>query len=127
MVGTRFVASIESLAHPEYKRRLTEIGETSLTLCFDGDWPYAAHRVLRNSTLDNWETSGSPRVGIRPGENEVVGYSVGGEAIPRYADTAPRIGMKGDIEAMCMYAGIGHNSIHNVLSAVEIVQMLSDF
>lgn len=53
VLGTRFLATQESRAHPEYKQKLLEtMGETALTVCFEGGWPYAAHRVLRNSTLE---------------------------------------------------------------------------
>src|SRR5262249_41623114 len=53
MLGTRFVATQESLAHELYKRRLVEAKteDAVLTVCFDLGWPYAAHRVLGNSTL----------------------------------------------------------------------------
>ncbi len=127
VVGTRFVASLESLAHPEYKRRLTENPETALTICFDGSWPYAAHRVVRNSTLETWEAAGSPRIGARPGENEIVGTNAAGEPIARYADTAPRIGMEGNIEAMCLYSGTGVGSIKEILSAADIIHALTAF
>ena len=39
MMGTRFVATRESLAHDAYKQALVEAQETALTVCFDGGWP----------------------------------------------------------------------------------------
>ncbi|MCO5297533.1 MAG: nitronate monooxygenase [Fimbriimonadaceae bacterium] len=125
ILGTRFVACRESRAHPEYKRQLVEAeGATALTVCFDGAWPYSAHRVLRNSTLETWEAAGSPAVGQRPGEGDVVAATAEGEAIYRYEDTAPKQGYEGDIEAMCLYAGKGCGAIDDIPAAAELVERL---
>jgi len=126
MLGTRFVATLESRAHPDYKARLVaaQAEATALTVCFDGDWPYAAHRVLRNSTLEQWEAAGSPPVGARPGEGDIVGANATGEPILRYADTAPRAGFTGDTAAMCLYAGTGCHAIHDIPSAADLLPRL---
>jgi nitronate monooxygenase len=125
ILGTRFVATQESRAHAEYKRQLVaSIGETALTVCFDGGWPYSAHRVLRNSTLEAWEAAGSPAVGSRPGEGEPVGATANGEAILRYEAAFPRQGFTGNIEAMCLYAGTGCSAIADIPSAGELVERL---
>lgn len=125
ILGTRFVATQESRAHSDYKRQLVEAaGATALTVCFDGGWPYSAHRVLRNSTLEEWEAAGSPAVGSRPGEGETVAATANGEAILRYEDTAPRAGYTGNIEAMCLYAGTGCSAIADIPSAGELVERL---
>lgn len=125
ILGTRFVATQESRAHPDYKRKLVETaGETALTVCFDGGWPYSAHRVLRNSTLEKWEAAGSPPVGSRPGEGDTVASTANGEAIFRYEDSAPRAGYTGNIEAMCLYAGTGCSAIADIPSAGELVARL---
>ena len=126
MLGTRFVATRESRAHAEYKRLLIEAepGESALTVCFDGGWPYAAHRVLRNATLEAWEAAGCPPVGQRPGEGESIGTSADGAPILRYEDTAPRSGFTGDIAAMCCYAGTSCAAIHDLPSATDLVPRL---
>lgn len=125
ILGTRFLATRESRAHPEYKRQLVEShGATALTVCFDGGWPYAAHRVLRNTTLEAWEAAGSPAVGSRPGEGDKVAATADGEAIFRYEDAAPKQGYTGDIEAMCLYAGTGCGAINDIPSAGELVERL---
>ena len=41
-------------------------------------WPQAAHRVLRNETLEAWEAVGCPPPGARPGENDVIAYTQNG-------------------------------------------------
>lgn len=125
MLGTRFVATQESRAHLEYKRKLVEAsGETALTVCYEGGWPYSAHRVLRNSTLEAWEAAGSPAVGSRPGEGEAVAATASGEAILRYEDTAPQAGYTGHIEAMCLYSGTGCSAITDIPFAGELVERL---
>ncbi len=126
MLGTRFVATRESGAHPAYKERLTQAsaGATALTVCFDGDWPYAAHRVLRNGTLEAWEASGCPPAGQRPGEGERVGRTASGEPILRYDDTAPRHGMSGDVLDMALYAGTSSAVIRDIPIAADLVARL---
>ncbi len=126
MLGTRFVATQESGAHPAYKERITQMtaGETALTVCFDGDWPYAAHRVLRNGTLEAWEASGCSPVGQRPGEGETVGRTASGEPILRYDDTAPRRGMSGDVLDMALYAGTSSAVIQDIPAAADLVVRL---
>ena len=126
MLGTRFVATCESGAHPAYKERLAHAtaGDTALTVCFDGDWPYAAHRVLRNGTLEAWEASGCPPVGQRPGEGEAVGWTAGGEPIRRYDDVAPRQGMSGDVLDMALYAGTSSAVIDDIPAAADLIARL---
>ncbi len=51
--GTRFLMTKESGAHPEYKARLVEAGETILTEIFGFGWP-APHRVVPNQATDRW-------------------------------------------------------------------------
>src|SRR3954466_817826 len=53
VVGTRFLLSDESHAHPEYKRRLLAARETGLTALFGAGWP-APHRVVRNAATERW-------------------------------------------------------------------------
>jgi nitronate monooxygenase len=54
IAGTRFLASEESHAHGEYKRRLVEGRETLLTELFGMAWPGAPHRVLPNAATRRW-------------------------------------------------------------------------
>lgn len=126
MLGTRFVATRESRAHDDYKRLLVyaRAEDSALTVCFDGDWPYAPHRVLRNATLDNWEAAGCPPRGDRPGEGEVLAWSAAGAAIQRYDDTAPRGGMTGQVAEMALYAGRSVGAIGDIPSAGELVARL---
>lgn len=122
-MGTRFSASTESRAHLEFKKRLVSSGESDTEyLClFDGGWPNAPHRVLRNSTIDGWYKAGQPNTGLRPNENQVIGHSSSGIGILRYDDTPPVAGMRGDWEACALYAGQGTGVIKEIKPARSIV------
>jgi NAD(P)H-dependent flavin oxidoreductase YrpB (nitropropane dioxygenase family) len=126
MLGTRFVATRESRAHTDYKNLLikAENDSTVLTVCFDGGWPHAPHRVLRNSTQELWESAGCPPPGKRPEEGATVASAASGEPILRYEDTGPRMGMTGNVEAMALYAGTGVGAINDLPKAGELVQRL---
>lgn len=53
VVGTRFLLSDESDAHPQYKQRLLDARATVLTELFGAGWP-APHRVVRNTATERW-------------------------------------------------------------------------
>ena len=124
LLGTRFIASAESDAHPTYKQAIIEAAEdaTAMSLCFDIGWPDAPHRNLVNSTFRAWDAAGRPDPGHRPGEGDTVLRTASGRELPRYAVTPPKQGMTGDIEAAVMYAGTGVDRINNCPSAAEIVR-----
>jgi nitronate monooxygenase len=54
VLGTRFLLSEESRAHPEYKRRLLDARETVLTELFGAGWARAPHRVAWNDAARHW-------------------------------------------------------------------------
>jgi NAD(P)H-dependent flavin oxidoreductase YrpB (nitropropane dioxygenase family) len=54
VLGTRFLMSDESRAHPAYKQRLMESRETVLTELFGAGWPGAKHRVIWNEATERW-------------------------------------------------------------------------
>lgn len=53
VAGTRFLLAEESRAHPGYKKRLLDAGETILTDLFGAAWP-APHRVVPNAATEHW-------------------------------------------------------------------------
>jgi NAD(P)H-dependent flavin oxidoreductase YrpB (nitropropane dioxygenase family) len=62
VIGTRFLLSEESRAHPEYKRRCQEAQTTILTELFGLGWPDAPHRVIPNAATQRWlRDGGQPR------------------------------------------------------------------
>ena len=54
VLGTRFLMTDESRAHPAYKQRLMESRETVLTELFGTGWPNAKHRVIWNEATERW-------------------------------------------------------------------------
>jgi nitronate monooxygenase len=125
-IGTRFLAARECSIHDEYRQRLLEAaeGDTYYTGLFDGGWPDAPHRVLRNSTVDVWEEAGRPGSGERPGEGEDIAARADGSPIKRYASATPQAGMTGEIEALPNWAGQGVGLVTHIQPAAEIVQEL---
>ncbi len=123
--GTRFLATEESTASPEWKRRLLKsvATDTSLTVCFDGLWPQALHRVLRNETLENWEAAGSRAAGQRPGEADVVAR-MGTRELLRYTAASPMAGMTGTPEELAMFAGTGVGAIKDMPPAGDLVRRI---
>jgi NAD(P)H-dependent flavin oxidoreductase YrpB (nitropropane dioxygenase family) len=123
--GTRFAATREYPSHPEYKRRMVSArpADTALTVCFDGGWPGALHRVLRNPTLEAWEAAGAQSVGMRPGEGDIVG-TIGEMKFERYNLFPAFVVTKGKVEDMAMYAGTGIGAIRDIPAASEVVERL---
>lgn len=124
-LGTRFLATEESNAHPTYKRKLVELDETAYTDVFGrARWPGAPHRVLKTQFYKD-------RGSLPAHENEVnqpvIGHSTinGVETeIRRYAGTVPNKTTTGDLESMVMFAGQGVGLIKEILPAGEVVKML---
>jgi nitronate monooxygenase len=133
-LGTRFVASDESQAHPEYKRRIVEsrAADTVYTEdLYDISWVGAPTRTLRNRTFDEWDAAGRPPPGRRPGEGTLVGTlrMPSGQAfeLPRYAGAgSPLVGFEGDLDYPAMWAGESVEAVTDVLPAADIVCRLAD-
>src|SRR5438552_12313232 len=133
-LGTRFVASEESRAHPKYKRRIVESRAKDTVYTddlYDISWPGAPTRTLRNRTFDEWEAAGRPPPGRRPGEGTFVGVLrlSSGETFewPRYAGAgSPLVGFEGDLDYPAMWAGESVEVVNDVLPAAEIVRRLAE-
>ncbi|MGX7758878.1 NAD(P)H-dependent flavin oxidoreductase [Streptomyces angustmyceticus] len=121
-MGTRFLAAAEARTHDIYRRRVVgaRTEEAQYTGCFDGGWPNAPHRSLRNSTLASWEAAGSP-LSARPGEGDIVARGADDAPYLRYQDAVPLAGMTGDVDAMALYAGQSAGLVRAVLPAAAIV------
>ena len=123
-VGTRFLMAAEAPVHERYRERLIQADETKALWfadLFDGGWPSAPHRALRNATIDDWEAAGRPAAGSRPGEGDQVATRPDGSGIPRYASLTPVEGLDGDIDAMSLWAGQSVALARRVQPASEIV------
>lgn len=97
-VGTRFVASPESGAHPDYIRMVlaASADDTVLTEWFDDGWENAPHRVLRASL------AAAQKSGWR-------------------ATVPPYRGVDRDPGDMAMYAGMGVGEVNRSQPAAEVV------
>jgi NAD(P)H-dependent flavin oxidoreductase YrpB (nitropropane dioxygenase family) len=124
--GTVFLAAEEADVHPAYLERLiaARAADTVLTTAFDGGWPDAPHRVLRNATVDAWEAAGKPPRGERPGEQEPVA-SRAGQQVVRYDDSQPTRDTTGNVELMAMYAGTSARSVERAEPAATIISRLA--
>ena len=127
-IGTRFLASPEAAVHPEYQQRLlaaTENDTIWLENLFDVGWPDAPHRVLRNSTVANWEAAGRPPPGQRPGASEVIATSSTRGDVVRYRSYTVSPDTRGDLEALSMWAGQSVGIVHDILPAADIVRQIN--
>lgn len=90
-LGTRFLTAVEAATHDRYRRRVLEAApeDAVYTRCFDGGWPNAPHRAIRNPTITAWEAAGCPPAPGRPGEGEVVATHRHGRPRLRYGDMIP--------------------------------------
>jgi NAD(P)H-dependent flavin oxidoreductase YrpB (nitropropane dioxygenase family)/uncharacterized BrkB/YihY/UPF0761 family membrane protein len=118
-VGTRFVATPESGAHPGYKQALVsaEAADTVLTRTFGVWWPDAPHRVLR-SAVEAAEALEDEHAGEVSGAGEPM-------AIPRFAVQPPGRETRGHIEAMALYAGQSVTAVTAITPAAEVVRELA--
>ena len=126
VLGTRFVATHESLAHAEYKNAIVKARakETALSVCFQDGWPGATHRTLRNGTLERWEAAGCPPVGRRPGEGDVVATRADLTTVLRYNYRSPQRDLKGTITDLAMFAGQSVDDVKDLPGAGELVVRL---
>ena len=126
-VGTRFAASLEANAHPDYQRLLVASSgaDTVYSTLFDLGWPNAPMRTLRNSTVLAWEAAGRPAPPERPGEGALIARRGAGPPLPRYHFAAPTREALGDVEAMALYAGEGTGLVRAVEPAATIVAELA--
>jgi NAD(P)H-dependent flavin oxidoreductase YrpB (nitropropane dioxygenase family) len=125
-MGTRFLASEEACAVQAYKERVVRstAEDTVYTLLFDVGWPGAAHRVLRNRVIAEWEAAGRPASGQRPGEGSRIGMMpVAGTTMEmlKYSVFPPLAGFTGDIEDVVLYAGESCSLVHDIKAAARIV------
>jgi nitronate monooxygenase len=126
MLGTRFVATVESNAHPAYKHAIlaAHARDTVLTVCFQDGWSGATHRALRNRTFVMWDAAGCPPIGKRPGEGDVVATTPDGNKVLRYWYASPVQGLEGAVTECALFAGLGVDFIKDLPPAGELVERL---
>ena len=129
-VGTRFVATVESAAHDEYKARLVaaEATDTVRTHLFGRETPqFNPMRVLRNRVVREWDT----RVDEIPTSgNPVIGsFDFGGQHVElhKFSNFVPMRGATaGDFEEMPLLSGQGVGLVRAVEPAAEVIRRMVD-
>jgi NAD(P)H-dependent flavin oxidoreductase YrpB (nitropropane dioxygenase family) len=128
MLGTRFLASSESHAHPRYKQRLLEADEggTVRTILFGHGWPHAPHRTLRTAFVEQWLGQEARGQESRPDEPAVGHTVIGGHAMPvlRFVSMPPNGEASGDIDSMALLAGQDVGLVREIKPAGQIVHEL---
>ena len=117
----------ESEAHEDYKRALIGAGEngTVPSTCFDGFWPAAPHRAMRNSTFLAWDEAGRPAAGERPGDGDVVARMGDGIAIPHYHGDAARRHARASARRWRFCAGMGVAKVTELRPAGAAIEQLA--
>ncbi len=117
-VGTRFVASEEAEAHPDYVKALiaAEAKDSVYTDIFSVGWPGAPHRVL-GSSIEAVQAFEGDVIARRfwPEDNEW-------EDIHRFEPKSANKHVEGGVEAMPLWAGEGVGSVKKGQPAAEIVR-----
>ena len=128
VLGTRFLATHESRAHPEYKQRLIDAdGEDTVhTILFGHGWPNGPHRTLRTPFVNEWLGNEARGQESRPDE-PIVGHTViSGQEMPvlRFMGMPPNLHSTGDIEFRSLLAGQGVGLIDKITSVEDLVREL---
>ena len=101
VLGTRFLLSDESRAHPAYKQRCLGADDTLVTELFGLGWPDAPHRVIPNAATD------------RPGVQPLSPVPATDDGPAELVDDGP------------LYAGASVGRIGDIRPAAELVAALT--
>lgn len=140
VVGTRFLLSNESHAHPEYKRRCLDAEETVLTQRFGLGWPDAPHRVIPNGATRRWlgADSRGPRWILTANRLAAplarrIPSALQDRAITSQRASQPLLGPQPPtddgpsslLDAGPLYAGAGVSRISDIRPAADLVKALT--
>jgi nitronate monooxygenase len=121
-LGSAFVATHESFAHPYHRQRLVEASaeDTLLTTCFARNWKITAPvRVLKNAV-----TRGDYDHLSEEEKNRPIAYQDGGQRVYLFSTDSPAVDAEGRLEDMALYAGESVSQIHDIVSAQERIHQL---
>lgn len=128
VLGTRFLATTESRAHPHYKQKLVDaIAEDTVhTTLFGYGWPNAPVRTLRTAFVDEWLGNTAQGQESRPDEPVVGHTTIAGREMPvlRFMGMPPNASSSGEIEMRSLLAGQGVGLIREIKPAADIVREL---
>src|SRR5215471_887989 len=130
VLGTRFLATSEANAHPQYKQKLLDAAETDTvrTILFGHGWPNAPHRTLRTRFVEQWLGNESRAQESRPDEPVIGKTSIGDREIPiqRFMSIPPNTLVTGDIDSMALLAGQAVGLVNEIKPAATVVRELAD-
>jgi NAD(P)H-dependent flavin oxidoreductase YrpB (nitropropane dioxygenase family) len=129
-LGTRLVATTESAAHDEYKRRLVAASgtDTVRTHVFGQEMPqFNPMRVVRNRVVSQWHDRVN-EIPVDPETLPVIGtFTFGGQAtkLRKFSSFVPmREATTGDLEEMPLLAGQGVGLVLDVRPAGEVIERM---
>lgn len=126
VMGTRFLASKESRAHPYYKQKLLDAdeGDTVRTTLFGYGWPNAPHRTLRTPFVQEWLGNEARGQESRPDEPQVGTTVIAEVSMPvlRFMGFPPNLDAGGDLDKMSLLAGQGVGLVQEIKGADDIVR-----
>ncbi len=126
VMGTRFLATPEANAHPDYKAKLISASEEDSirTVLFGHGWPHAPHRTLMTPFVREWVDREGETQDSRPDE-PIIGRSViAGAELPiqRFVSVPPNTHATGDIESMALLAGQSVGLVDEIRPTVDILR-----
>jgi enoyl-[acyl-carrier protein] reductase II len=125
-IGTLFLATKESNAHPVYKQKVLTATEkdTVRTTLFGHGWPNAPHRTLRTPFVEQWLSQEERGNESRPDEPIIGETRIAGQPVPveRFKGFPPSKDATGDIESMNFLMGQGVGLVNEIKPAAEIVR-----
>lgn len=128
-IGTRFVASTEAFAHPEYKRRLIEAAgtETRLSSVYGPNIPHFNPMRVLDVGLAH-EFAGREDSAPRDLESQpIIGtMRLAGETVPlhRFTSFVPTPETEGQIDELPFLAGQGVGLIREVVPVAQIIEAM---
>ncbi|MBV1849546.1 NAD(P)H-dependent flavin oxidoreductase [Catellatospora tritici] len=116
LMGTAFIATPESGAHPDYRTALISAGPASTVITdrFDIGWPGRRHRVLRSPVTESRTRLPSSFIAW----TDVAG---GRQPVFRGSAAAPTAEAQGRVDEMARYAGTGAAWVNTVAPAADLV------
>jgi len=122
VLGTALIATTESFAHDHHKQRLIAAGadDTVLTEAFHINWPPGARVRVLASAVTRGER-GDPFAGTRT----VIGEE-DGRPIYLFSTDSPLRCMRGEFEAMALYAGRGVGRVTAIVGAAQCLRAIAD-
>ena len=115
LLGTAFVVTRESRAHPDFKKAVSAVDGTGtvITDVYQIGWPGRRHRVLATAVTSD----------PKQGKNFIGRTTVEGKQylVPRFSAAVPTDATSGRIEEMAMYCGLSCDAVSEELPAADVV------